>query len=234
MPAWIHNRAEHILAKNPSMKKETAFAIATQQSHKMGKTPKGYGTAKGKREAKAKYDQPKKEYTKGANPGNLETPKLSDKPTTRWTGSKLVKKSAVPSLGWTYGMGPKLVREAASGAKEAVKSKLKKTVGSVKKVTGLEKKGALLKLGKDQIPGGKADKKTDTDFDPKQMAMGEKIEMEHTNDRAKAREIARDHLEEFGDYYTRLEKMEQQAEKAKEASVRIYSFCDEVLHLMRI
>jgi len=95
MPAWIHGRAEHILAKNPSMKKSTAFAIATQQSHKTGKTPKGYGTKAGKREAKAKYDQPKKEYVKGANPGDLETPKLSDKPKTRWTGSRLVEKKAV-------------------------------------------------------------------------------------------------------------------------------------------
>jgi hypothetical protein len=37
MPAWIHNRAEHILAKNPSMPKGEAFAIATQQSHAVGK-----------------------------------------------------------------------------------------------------------------------------------------------------------------------------------------------------
>lgn len=76
MPAWIHDRAEHLLAKNPSMNKSTAFAIATQQSHKLGKTPKGYGTKAGKSEAKKKYDQPRKKYVKGANPGNLETPKL--------------------------------------------------------------------------------------------------------------------------------------------------------------
>lgn len=31
MPAWTHDRAEHLLDKNPSMKKSTAFAIATQQ-----------------------------------------------------------------------------------------------------------------------------------------------------------------------------------------------------------
>lgn len=94
MPAWIHERAEHLLAKNPSMKKSTAFALATQQSHALGKTPKGYGTSKGKQEAKSKFDKPKKEYVKSSNPGDLETPKLSDKPKTEWTGRHLVKKEA--------------------------------------------------------------------------------------------------------------------------------------------
>jgi hypothetical protein len=76
MPEWIHNRAEHLLAKNPNMKKETAFAVATQQSHALGKSPKGYGTAEGKREAKAKYDTPKDDK-KTANPGQLDSPKLA-------------------------------------------------------------------------------------------------------------------------------------------------------------
>jgi len=100
MPQWIHNRTEHLLAKNPSMSKSTAFAIATQQSHSLGKTPKGYGTAKGKKKAKAKYDAPKKGYVKSPNPGDLETPKLPDKPKTRWTGSKLVPKEAAVLPTW--------------------------------------------------------------------------------------------------------------------------------------
>lgn len=76
MPHWIHNRAEHILAKNPSMSKSTAFAIATQQSHSMGKSPKGYGTSEGKDAAKAKYSNPK-DYKKRSNPGNLESKKMA-------------------------------------------------------------------------------------------------------------------------------------------------------------
>jgi hypothetical protein len=182
MPEWIHNRAEHLLAKNPSMPKSTAFALATQQSHKMGKTPKGYGTAEGKREARAKYDKPKKDYVKGANPGNLETPKLSDKPKTKWTGKHLVRKEASVKI--------------ASMRDELIQI-------------------TLTKLGKDQLPGGLADKMTDADFDKKQLQMGEKVELEHTDDKAKAREISRDHLEEIPDYYTRLKKMEDQAERAK-------------------
>lgn len=75
MPEWIHNRAEHLLAKNPSMNKSTAFAIATQQSHALGKSPKGYGTLKGRSEAKGKYDTPKDDK-KTANPGALESPKM--------------------------------------------------------------------------------------------------------------------------------------------------------------
>lgn len=76
MPEWIHNRAEHLLAKNPDMKKSTAFAVATQQAESMGKVPKGFGTAEGKRTAKAKFDTPKGDEHK-ANPGSLESPKMA-------------------------------------------------------------------------------------------------------------------------------------------------------------
>lgn len=75
---WIENRADRILDKDLKSRyggeaKSVAFAIATQQAHKLGKTPKKgkgpggmYGTKEGKREAKAKYDKPKKEYRKTA------------------------------------------------------------------------------------------------------------------------------------------------------------------------
>jgi len=66
MPAWIDQRAKHIREKNPDMDESTSWAIATQQAHKLGKTPKNYGTAEGKREAKVKYDKPRKEYRKTA------------------------------------------------------------------------------------------------------------------------------------------------------------------------
>lgn len=75
MPAFIHDRAEHLLAKNPKMDKGLAFAIATQQSHALGKSPKKHGTVEGKATALKKYPN-KKGYVKGANPGNLRTPRL--------------------------------------------------------------------------------------------------------------------------------------------------------------
>lgn len=42
-----------------------------------------------------------------------------------------------------------------------------------------------------------------------QLAKGIKVEQEHTEDMALAREIALDHLAEFPDYYDRLKKAEK-------------------------
>lgn len=44
-----------------------------------------------------------------------------------------------------------------------------------------------------------------------ELSKGIKVEMEHTGDLALAREIALDHLNEFPDYYTRLEKVEKKS-----------------------
>lgn len=68
LPQWIHNRAKHIQAKNPGMPKSESFAIATQQAHATGKSPKEYGTSKGRVEAKQKYDLPKSNYEQSADP----------------------------------------------------------------------------------------------------------------------------------------------------------------------
>jgi len=67
MPSWIHERVDSIRAKNPGISESTAWGVATQQAHKLGKTPKDYGTAQGRRVAKAKYDQPVSEYKKTAS-----------------------------------------------------------------------------------------------------------------------------------------------------------------------
>lgn len=65
----------------------------------------------------------------------------------------------------------------------------------------------------DKLEGGKADGKSPGDFDATQMAMGKKVEREHTNDPALAEEISSDHLSELPDYYSRLKKMEDAAPK---------------------
>lgn len=44
-----------------------------------------------------------------------------------------------------------------------------------------------------------------------QLHIGQRIEREHTNDAATARQIAIDHLREIPDYYTRLVRMEKKA-----------------------
>lgn len=70
--------------------------------------------------------------------------------------------------------------------------------------------------GPDKVQGGKADGKPSSNYDPHELAMGKKVEQEHTSDPQLAEEIARDHLEEIPDYYTRLKRMEDAAPK-KEA-----------------
>jgi hypothetical protein len=80
----------------------------------------------------------------------------------------------------------------------------------------------------EKIKGGVSDNKSlkeiaqkhDVDIDDilKQLELGIKVEMEHTDDPKVAIEIAKDHLCEFPTYYTELDKMEQSLkdkEKAK-------------------
>lgn len=61
----------------------------------------------------------------------------------------------------------------------------------------------------DKLKGGRADNKSDKDFDPKQLRVGAKHEKEHTSDAATAKEIARDHLAEDPKYYIKLKKIEK-------------------------
>jgi len=63
--------------------------------------------------------------------------------------------------------------------------------------------GSVLGTGK-----AKEKKITEKDVDSKELAMGIKVEMEHTKNKAIAKRIALDHLAELKDYYTRLKKME--------------------------
>lgn len=67
--------------------------------------------------------------------------------------------------------------------------------------------------GKQLIPGGKAKDKDVSKYDPEQIAMGIKVEMEHTANPAIALEITMDHLEENPKYYTHLKEMESQFEE---------------------
>jgi hypothetical protein len=68
----------------------------------------------------------------------------------------------------------------------------------------------------DRLFGGKADGKPDSKYDPHELAMGKQVEQEHTSDPQLAEEIAKDHLEEIKDYYTRLKRMEDAAPKQAE------------------
>ena len=56
----------------------------------------------------------------------------------------------------------------------------------------------------DQLAGGKGDTKEISDFDAKEVEMGLRVEMEHTNNLQLAREIVADHLSEDPLYYSKL------------------------------
>lgn len=54
---------------------------------------------------------------------------------------------------------------------------------------------------KERVKGGLADFVPDSAFDKSDLEKGIKVEMEHTNDRTIAKEIAKDHLLEDPKYY---------------------------------
>jgi len=67
----------------------------------------------------------------------------------------------------------------------------------------------MKRYNEDVLPGGKADNKSDRDFDPKKLQEGAKHELEHTNKKKIAKEIAKDHLVEDKQYYKKLKEIEK-------------------------
>lgn len=58
---------------------------------------------------------------------------------------------------------------------------------------------------------GRHDFSQDSEFDPDELKKGEDVEKEHTDSVVAAKLIAKDHLKEIPDYYSRLHKMEKGA-----------------------
>ncbi len=71
-----------------------------------------------------------------------------------------------------------------------------------------------IKNFKEQIKGGRSSGQRVIKYPLDQLLMGIAVEQEHTRDKMKALEISMDHLEEFPDYYTRLQQMEDEGKKA--------------------
>ncbi len=63
-----------------------------------------------------------------------------------------------------------------------------------------------LAASEEAVIGGKGDRKKDSDFNPKQVKMGHRVEMEHTSSPKIAAEITRDHLTENPKYYSKLKQ----------------------------
>lgn len=72
--------------------------------------------------------------------------------------------------------------------------------------SGELKKAVAAKLAREKLVGGMGDDKPDSAFPKKELLEGEKHESEHTDDKAIAKEIAKDHLSERSDYYTALDR----------------------------
>ena len=70
-------------------------------------------------------------------------------------------------------------------------------------------------MEREYLRGGKADGMSASRFPQRQLRMGRKVEKEHTNNPRIAEEIAKDHLAEYKDYYTRLAQMEKKAKKTR-------------------
>jgi len=69
----------------------------------------------------------------------------------------------------------------------------------------------LMKKRGEVLIGGEADGKPATDYPAKEVVEGAQHETEHTKSPQAAVEIAKDHLEEDKNYYSKLEKMEKEA-----------------------
>jgi len=85
----------------------------------------------------------------------------------------------------------------------------------------------------DKVPGGLGQFTSPGDVDAKELEKGISVEYEHTPNTDIAQDIALDHLTEISDYYTRLEKMEE--ESKEEGSFKdIDKVCNLIYNLIKI
>ena len=76
--------------------------------------------------------------------------------------------------------------------------------------------------GDPPVPNCIPSKESEIEFDPKELEMGKKVELEHTDDENEAEKIAKDHLKEVPDYYTKLAKYVEDGRDAIEFEGETY------------
>jgi len=120
------------------------------------------------------------------------------------------RKGDLPVLPTTYISDPEHIKAAKSKIWDKNYSDWK-----ARKKAERMKTEATDKLGKQTPSVEEIAKKHNISVDQvnAQLDKGVKVEREHTNSDDEAREIARDHVHEFPDYYDRLDKMETKAKK---------------------
>ena len=113
MPKWIHDRAMSMKKDmektyGPEKAEQVAFAVATQQAHRLGKSPKTFtskvtgkkepfGTPEGRHIAKAKFDKPKSEYQKTAEEAMDTILSTNDQPVSGVMPSLNPQPEAIPN-----------------------------------------------------------------------------------------------------------------------------------------
>ena len=145
-----------------------------------------------------------------------------------------IKKRLSPAEYKTVEANIKLIRGYYSGFVKGFVLKSKITKNEIERLfegTSLATTELPKSESSETLTGGKADNKTieeiaamhnvTVEYAKEQLEKGIEIESEHTSDREKATEIAKDHLTEFINYYIELKKMEtkleQEAEKTSDA-----------------
>jgi hypothetical protein len=83
---------------------------------------------------------------------------------------------------------------------------------------GLADNKTLIKIAKKHTTIGNRNVNEMVKLLKKQLSMGMKVEMEHTNNRKRAEEIAMDHLSENPNYYTKLKKIETKEQTTASSS----------------
>lgn len=91
---------------------------------------------------------------------------------------------------------------AESMSREELAKKLEVPLDAVLKMSPKELQTILKYIGKHDF-------KPNSAFDAKELEMGKKVELEHTENDIIALLIAKDHLTEYPFYYSELEKMEK-------------------------
>jgi hypothetical protein len=129
-------------------------------------------------------------------------------------GARMPSGGDGPSFGDNYTKAVETLHALKSdGAADSLTSAPAETLNPVKQGGGLAFEPEQI-VTPDKTAGaliGRHWRTPQSRFHPAELAKGVKMELEHTSDHRIALEIAKDHLSELPDYYTRLERMEKRA-----------------------
>lgn len=95
------------------------------------------------------------------------------------------------------------------------------TIGGDKFIyANCKKCDSTVMIKRDILKGGLADYVPDSVFDAADLKAGIEVELEHTNDRVLAKEIAKDHLLDDSDYYRKLAKIEKKKNPVDDRKIK--------------